>query len=42
MGVHIEIIDGNHDFGFKMADFGFKMADFAKIVYTVPYVPNQI
>lgn len=49
MGVRIEIIDGNNDFGFKMADFGFKMADFglkmadfAKTVYTVPNAPNQI
>lgn len=35
MGVHIEIIDSNNDFGFKMADF-------AKVLYTVPNVPNQI
>lgn len=35
MGVHIEIIDINHYFGLKMADF-------AKVVYSVPNVPNQI
>lgn len=31
----MEIIDGNHAFGVKMADF-------AEIVYTIPNVPTQI